>query len=145
MPMQTTIGRPMNSSAPFQYRAANAGLSEPLVRRVVVSFYDKVRSDAVLGPVFAAAIGDDWSLHIERIVLFWLTATKLGRGYDGKNFMPTHLRHHVIQADQLPRWLDLFRDTANEQCPTQSASVLIDIAERMAETLSIGIARRDNE
>lgn len=133
----------MQTSAPFEHRAVDAGLTEALVRKVITSFYDKVRSDAVLGPVFAEAIGDDWDPHLERIVLFWLTATRLGRGYDGRRFMPAHLGNRSTRADQLPRWLELFRNTAAEQCSPQIASALVDIAERMAETLAIGLARRD--
>ena len=133
----------MDTSAPFKYRAVDAGVTEPLVRRVVVSFYDKVRGDALLGPVFADAIGDDWDAHIERILQFWLTATRLGRGYDGRNFMPVHLRNRAIRAGLLPRWLELFRATTREHCSGAAAAVLIDIAERMAETLQIGLDRRD--
>lgn len=133
----------MHTSAPFEHRAVDAGLTEALVRKVIISFYDKVRTDAVLGPVFAEAIGDDWDPHIERIILFWLTASRLGRGYSAQRFMPAHLRNRSIRADQLPRWLELFRNTAAEQCSPQIASALIDIAERMAETLKISLARRD--
>jgi len=133
----------MKTSEPFEYRAASAGLTEVLVRNVVVSFYEKVRSDALLAPIFSEAIGDDWDSHIERIMNFWLTATRLGCGYDGRNFMPVHLQNPSIHGDQLPRWLELFRATAAEQCSHQAASVLVDVAERMAETLEISLARRD--
>lgn len=133
----------MNTSAAFEHRAAAVGLTEPLIRKVILSFYEKVRRDAILGPVFAEAIGDDWDRHIERIMLFWLTATRLSRSYDGRSFMPAHLKNLAIRADQLPRWLELFRGTAAEQCPPQVASVLVDIAERMAETLAISLGRRD--
>ena len=132
----------MSTATPFEHRAAAAGLTEPVVRSVVTSFYDRVRSDAVLGPVFSDAIRD-WDAHLERIVRFWLTATRLDRGYDGRNFMPAHLRRGSIRADQLPRWLALFRATAAELCATDAAAVLIDIAERMSETLAIGLGRRD--
>ena len=132
----------MNTSTPFENRAAGLGLTEPLLRRVILSFYEKVRRDAVLGPVFAEAIGDDWDPHIERIMLFWLTATRLSRGYDGRNFMPVHLRNRAIRAKQLPRWLELFRETTAEHCSPQVAAVLVDIAERMAETLEISLGRR---
>jgi len=134
----------MSTSTPFEYRAAAAGLTESLVRKVVLAFYEKARRDPVLGPVFAEAIGDNWDPHIERIILFWLTATRLGRGYQGRNFMPAHLRNRSIRANQLPRWLELFRATAAEHCTLQAASALVDIAERMAETLEIGLARRDS-
>ena len=76
----------MNPSA-FEYRAGDASLTEPLVRKVVLSFYERFRCDPELCSVFADAIGDSWDSHIERIMQFWLTATRLGRGYDGRNFM----------------------------------------------------------
>jgi len=133
----------MDTSAPFESRAAAAGLTEPVVRKVVLAFYEQVRRDPILGPVFAEAIAGNWESHLERIILFWLTAARLKRGYDGRNFMPAHLRNRSIRADQLPHWLELFRNTAAEQCSPQAAAVLVDIAERMAETLEIGLARRD--
>jgi hemoglobin len=109
---------------------AAAGLTEPLIRKVILSFYEKVRRDPLLGPIFEEAIGDEWDPHIERIMLFWLTATGLQRGYDGRNFMPAHLRHSSIHPDQLSRWLELFRQTAAEHCAPECARALIDIAER---------------
>jgi hypothetical protein len=33
-------------------------------------FYEKIRRDSVLGPIFEEAIGQDWGPHIERIVQF---------------------------------------------------------------------------
>jgi hemoglobin len=135
----------MNTALPFQNRAKESGLTAQLVRNVVIRFYDQIRRDGVLGPIFEDAIGSHWDEHIGRIVQFWLTATRLGRGYNGKNFMPAHLKHRSIHAEHLPRWLGLFRQTAVERCSAEGASVLIDIAERMAETLEIGLTRRDYE
>ena len=133
----------MRITAPFQHRAAAVGLTEALVRRVISAFYEKVRQDAVLGPVFAEAIGNDWAPHIEKINQFWLTATRLGTGYESARFLPAHMEHRSVRADQLPRWLHLFRETAGEHCAPEAAAVLIDIAERMAETIEVGLARRD--
>jgi hemoglobin len=135
----------MNTALPFENRAKESGLTAQLVQHVVIRFYDQIRRDAVLGPIFEDAIGEHWDEHIERIVQFWLTATRLGRGYDGRNFMPRHLMRRSIRAEHLPRWLGLFRETATEQCSPEGASALIDIAERMAETLEIGLARRDRK
>lgn len=132
----------MNTTLPFRDRAKESGLTAEIVRHVVIEFYNEIRRDEVLGPIFEEAIGSHWDEHIERIIQFWLTATRLGRGYDGRNFMPAHLKHASIHADQLPRWLALFRQTAVERCSPECASVLIDIAERMAETLEIGLTRR---
>jgi hemoglobin len=135
----------MKTSAPFQHRAKDAALTPEVVRDVVVLFYERIRDDSVLGPIFEDAIGEDWGPHIERIVQFWLTATHLGGGYDGRNFMPAHVKHPSIDKSQVPRWLKIFRDTATRQCHSEGALVLVDIAERMAETLQIGLAKRNQE
>lgn len=129
----------------YTHRARAAGLTEPLIRHVIDAFYAKVRRDAALGPVFDAIIKDHWPAHIERICAFWLTATRLGSGYEGRAFMPAHLRHVSIRPELLPQWLVLFRQTARDLCPRPAADVLIDIAERMAESIRIGLAQRDGD
>ena len=118
----------MNTALPFRDRAKESGLTAQLLREVVIRFYDEIKRDGVRGPIFKDAIGSHWDEHIERIVQFWLTATRLGSGYDGKNFMPAHLKHCSIHADHIPQWLALFRQTAVKQCAPEGASALIDIA-----------------
>jgi hemoglobin len=127
----------------FTHRAQAAGLTEPLIRAVIDTFYEKVRRDPTLGPVFNGIIKDEWPAHIERIASFWLTATRLGGNYDGRRFMPAHLAHGAIQAAQLPQWLRLFRESVDEMCPPDGAAVLVDIAERMADSIRMSLARRD--
>ena len=129
--------------AAYTNRATAAGLDPELVRRVVNEFYKKLRKDPDLGPVFEAVIGNDWDAHMERIHSFWVTATRLGKGYEGCNFMPAHLKHSSIKAALLPRWLLLFTENANEICPPEGAAVLVDIAERMADLIRISLDRRD--
>jgi hemoglobin len=133
----------MNISEPFRARALEPGITEQLIRKVMYAFYGKVRSDAVLGPIFAEAIGTDWGAHIERIISFWLSATRLKPGYEGNRFMPAHVQHKFIRSEHLPRWLALFRETASEHCSPLQSAALVNIAERMAENIAIGIERRD--
>jgi hemoglobin len=140
-----TNGNASKGRMTAEYRGATAGLSEPLFRKVIWFFYEKVRRDPLLSPVFEEAIGDDWDPHIERIMLFWLTATGVQRGYEDRNFMPAHLRHASVRAELLPRWLELFRQTTEEHCEPEPARALVDIAERMAQTLEIGLARKDQQ
>ena len=127
----------------FQHRAAAAGLTEPLLRTIIAKFYESVRRDGVLGPIFDEAIGDSWNAHIEKICSFWLTATRLGAGYKGGDFIPAHMSLLTITPELLPRWLSLFRATAREECSPQAADTLIDIAERMADMIKHALARRD--
>jgi hemoglobin len=125
------------AESPYQRRAAEAGLTEAMVREVIAAFYDKVKRDPALGPVFNAIIGDDWDAHLEKIASFWLFVTRLGKGYQTRDFMPAHVGHSAIRASLLPRWLHLFRETAQTICPPEAARVLIEIADGMAESLRI--------
>ena len=133
----------MNRPVAFQSRAIESGVTAALVRDVVLAFYAKVRRDDVLGPLFEAAIGADWDAHIERIVRFWLTATRLERSYDGSTFMRAHLQHRSIRVEHIRRWFELFDATLAECCAPAPAAALRDIAVRMAENIEIGLKRRD--
>jgi hemoglobin len=53
--------------------------------------------------------------------------------------MPAHVRL-PIEAQHFQRWLQLFRATANEVCTPEAAAFFIDRAERIAESLQLGIA-----
>ena len=41
-----------------------------MIERLVRGFYAKVRTDAVLGPIFEARIRD-WEPHLEQMFAFW--------------------------------------------------------------------------
>src|ERR1700710_1913835 len=46
------------------------GITEAMIERLVRAFYDKVRADPVLGPIFAARI-DNWEPHLQQMFAFW--------------------------------------------------------------------------
>ncbi len=115
--------------------------SAAVIRRLIEAFYAKVRQDAVLGPVFNDIV-EDWDAHVEKVCAFWRYAARLDRGYNSHDFMPAHVRHAQIQAALLPQWLLLFRRTAREICTDEAATILVDIAERMAESIELSLARR---
>jgi len=130
-------------AAAYQNDAAKVGISDADIRRLIPAFYANVRRDPVLGPVFDGIIGDNWPAHIDTVCSFWLSATRLERRYDGRNFTPAHVKHSAIRADLLPRWLTIFRRTAIEICTRRQADALIGIAERMAGSLAISLRKRD--
>lgn len=128
--------------AAYEHRADEAGITEADIRRLIPAFYDKVRCDRILGPVFDGIIGNRWTTHIETVISFWLYVTRLDRRYNARNFVPAHIKHAPIRADLIPPWLALFRATARELCPAACAAVLIDIAERMATSLEMSLNKR---
>ncbi|HEY7645177.1 MAG TPA: group III truncated hemoglobin, partial [Hyphomicrobiales bacterium] len=91
------------------------GIDETMIRRLVHSFYAKVRNDEMLGPVFAAHIVD-WEPHLERMCEFWSSVALLSGRYHGRP-MEKHLPLPV-DAEHFDRWLMLFEETARELCST---------------------------
>jgi hemoglobin len=116
---------------------ARTGIDETMIERLVRAFYDKVRADALLGPVFAARIVD-WEPHLQRMGAFWSSVALMSGVYHGRP-MEKHLPLPV-DARHFDRWLGLFEETAHEVCPIAAAEHFIERAHRVAESLELGIA-----
>lgn len=93
---------------------AQTGLDEAMLRKLVHNFYDRVRKDPVLAPIFAARV-TDWGPHLDRMVAFWSSVALMTGQYHGRP-VPAHTPLPV-DAAHFDRWLALFRQTAHELCP----------------------------
>ena len=113
------------------------GITEAMIERLVRSFYDKVRADAVLAPVFEARIGD-WESHLQQMCAFWSSVALMSGRYHGSP-MGKHLPLPV-DADHFDSWLALFEATAREVCPAEAAAHFVERAQRIAASLELGIA-----
>jgi hemoglobin len=113
------------------------GIDEAMIERLVRGFYRRVREDALIGPVFAARIGD-WEPHLARMCAFWSSVALMTGSYHGQPMQ----KHLPLPVDALhfDRWLALFEATARELCPAAAADHFIDRARRIAESLELGIA-----
>jgi hemoglobin len=114
-----------------------AGVDEPMIRDLVHAFYAEVRRDPLLGPVFAARV-HDWDEHLEKLSRFWSSVVLMTGAYKGRP-MPVHAAIDEISRAHFERWLALFRSTARSRCPGPAAALFIDRAERIAESLHLGI------
>lgn len=116
---------------------AETGIDEAMIGRLVDGFYDRVRADPLLGPVFDDRISD-WGPHLEQMRLFWSSVALMSGAYHGRP-MPKHLPLPV-DARHFDRWLELFEATARDLCPPAAADHFIERARRIAESLELGIA-----
>ena len=116
---------------------AETGIDEAMIARLVDGFYDRVRADPLIGPVFNERIGD-WGPHLEQMRLFWSSVALMSGAYHGRP-MPKHLPLPV-DARHFDRWLELFEATARDLCPPAAADHFIERARRIAESLELGIA-----
>lgn len=119
---------------------ARTGIDEPMISRLVHTFYDRVRADPFLGPVFAARIAD-WDTHLGRMCAFWSSVALMSGQYHGRP-MEKHLPLPV-DSRHFDHWLTLFEQTARDLCPPVAADHFIERARRIAESLELGIAMQD--
>lgn len=141
-PMETVaaadLRKPMHPAVPG--KVVPPGLDEAGVVRIVDAFYDKVRADRVMGPVFAAHIADEqWPHHLGNMYDFW-SSLLLGSGrYNGRP-MPKHMAITELEDRHFIRWLALFKTTVEDICLPPTAALFVDRAERIAQSFRLGLA-----
>jgi hemoglobin len=116
---------------------ARTGITEAMIERLVRSFYERVRGDQMLAPIFDARISD-WEPHLQQMCAFWSSVALMSGRYHGAP-MPKHLPLPV-DAAHFDRWLALFEATAAEVCPPQAAAHFVERARRIAASLELGVA-----
>lgn len=109
------------------------------IRLLVDKFYDSVRADTLLGPVFNDVIQDRWPAHLEKMYRFWQTVLLEEHTYNGTPFLP----HALLPVDQehFDRWLELFNGTVDQHFIGEKASEAKWRAARMAEMFLYKIRR----
>lgn len=107
-------------------------VNEDCIAALVDNFYGKIRADELLGPIFMAAIGSDWTLHLERMNAFWASVLLAAGTYKG-NPMIAHLQLPRLTQPHFERWVQLWRQTACGLCSHAVAAVFIQKAEMIAE------------
>ncbi len=117
---------------------AMVGVTEEMIHALVHGFYDKVRTDPALGPIFGRVI-HDWDPHLQKMCDFW-SSVMLATGRFRGAPMPAHIRIPDIRPTHFARWLHLFRQAAVEICPPEAAQAFVTRAEMIAESLQFGMA-----
>lgn len=112
-------------------------LTESLVRELVHSFYEKVKVNSHIGPIFIDRIGsdwEDWQDHLEIMVNFWCAVMGLSKRYRG-NPMRVHRQIEALAPEHFATWLMLFRETATEICTPEVSRLFIERSEMIARNL----------
>lgn len=112
-------------------------ITEESIRLLVESFYDGVRRDEVLGPVFDKALHGDWDGHLPRMVDFWSTVL-LGTSRFQGNVYGKHMALTGIEREHFVRWLALFKQTVILLFADSAAEEILLIADRISGSLQLG-------
>lgn len=113
----------------------------PLSRESIVilirSFYSDVRADPELGPVFEAAIMDEWDAHLERMADFWSTVVLRTHSFRG-NVYQKHMALNGIKREHFERWLSIWRMHTERMFELNIAREFQEIAEGIGRMLHYG-------
>jgi hemoglobin len=113
-------------------------ITEEALQQLVETFYERVREDELIGPVFESAV-DDWPEHLRTLQAFWSSVMLTSGRYKGRP-LPAHIQlSHAISPASFERWLSLWRETTEALLEPASAAALQEKAGRIAESLALGI------
>ncbi len=115
-------------------------LDEGMIRALVHGFYDKVREDDLIGPVFNRIIApDDWPEHLAKMCDFWSSIMLRTDRYAGRP-LSHHLAIPELGEAHFRRWLSLFRETVRSLFQPGVADFFMDRAVRIAHSFRLSIA-----
>ncbi|MCC6070905.1 group III truncated hemoglobin [Massilia sp. GCM10020059] len=119
----------------------HAELTRAAIAQLVHEFYDDVRRDPQLQPIFEAAIGDNWEPHLARMVEFWSTVMMATHEFQG-NVYGKHMALDGVVPDHFQRWIALFETTAQRLFTPELADEFMLVARRIAASLQYGFFGR---
>ncbi|MGZ3756922.1 MAG: group III truncated hemoglobin [Mucilaginibacter sp.] len=108
------------------------------IKRLVDVFYERIRENSLLAPVFNAKIENRWPQHLEKMYRFWQTVLLEEHTYFGSPFMP-----HAglpVDGEHFEAWVTLFKATVDELFTGAKADEAKWRAAKMAEMFESKIA-----
>jgi hemoglobin len=112
-------------------QTSSEGIDRKLISLVVQRFYEKVRRDAFLGPIFNPRV-EDWPEHEAKIARFWSSVILMTGEYHGSP-MQVHLGIPDLGRAEFDRWLALFDQALAASCDEDQAAAFRSRARRIAE------------
>ena len=107
------------------------------IKVLVDTFYERIREDKLLGPIFDERIQDRWPIHLEKMYKFWQTVLLQEHTYFGSPF-PPHMQLPV-DHQHFAAWLKLFNATVDELFTGEKAEEAKWRAGKMAEMFAAKI------
>jgi len=104
---------------------------------LVNRFYDMVRQNAVLGPVFDEIARVNWDEHLPKLYAFWETVLFRTGGYKG-NPLAAHFsltRDSKMDRAMFDLWLELFTQAVDENFEGENAGHIKRVAADMANVI----------
>ncbi len=111
------------------------------IELLINSFYDKVKVDEKLGPIFDKVIGNDWSHHLPVMYNFWNLVLFSAPGYAG-NPVKKHVdmdKRAPIDKEHFDRWLELWNENVDALFVGEYADMAKNKASLMANLIHMKV------
>lgn len=112
------------------------------VVRLVDAFYDRVRADPLLGPIFDDVARVDWSRHLPKMYAFWQSVLFGAPGFKGDPLtVHAELAQRVrLSEREFARWLALFDGSVDSLFAGPGAELAKQRAARIATVMQHRLA-----
>lgn len=125
--------------AEIQANAAAMGIDDDYISHLVETFYDRVKADETLGPIFAGNVSN-WEVHMPKMKDFWSSVALHSSRYSGQP-VPAHVKlASEVEPRHFKLWLALFQQTLEDTAPSKEAiPYFMERAERIAQSLQLAM------
>jgi len=127
------LKKPVSARPGIQRNPVHASITSSQISTLVETFYDEIRLDARLGPIFETHVSD-WEAHLKRMKGFWRSVLLHTGEYKGKP-VPTHVAILEIESEDFHVWLKIFRAITRRCFNPEAVPLVIEKAERIAKSL----------
>ena len=114
----------------------NSTITIPNIRKMVELFYERTRTDDLLGPIFNTKVAD-WDAHYEKMTRFWSSATMHAGTYSGRP-IETH-KFGGLSIAHFERWVEMFTKTVSDVFSKDDAVIFIGLGQKMASNIAMRI------
>ncbi len=122
-------------------KPVNSAVSEDDIQTLVHHFYGLVQADETIGPIFEEKI-KDWPKHLGIMCDFWSSIILKTNRFNGRPMLKHQMLAKSVSRADFIVWLRLFYQAVDEVCPLEAQQDFLSAAERIAQSLQIGMFDR---
>ena len=116
-------------------------ITQENIKTLMDTFYDAIRKDKDLGPIFHASIGTDaiaWENHKEKIARFWRQMI-LGENVFNGQPLKKHIELPPFPREFFDQWLKLFSVSLSQIYIPEVANEFLSKAQMIAQRFQIAM------
>jgi len=113
------------------------------IKTAVDQFYQKVRLDPLLGPIFDQIMEVAWETHLPKMYAFWETVLLGQMSFKGNPALKYLIVHQKVGLDQkhFDRWLSLWQNTLNQHFEGSCTETAKQRAQHISQVLLLHIKK----